>query len=177
MGIDIARYAVLYSILQGGYVALRQKFYTKTHRISGEHMILSEEVYFEITLSGSKADVKKFVKFVKGEGLEDFVESAWDFINYSDDYADIDDSRETEIVFANDDCGIEISEFDTEEFLDTFCHAAKELFVSGHLYDINDDEYRFTSEAGSSDFVNARKAKRFNDELDDAAYHEELDED
>ena len=49
-------------------------------------MILSEEIYFEITLTGRKADIKKFVKFIKGEGLEDFVEGAWDFINYSDDY-------------------------------------------------------------------------------------------
>lgn len=140
-------------------------------------MILNEEVYFDITLSGTKADVKKFVKFVKGEGLEDFVESAWEFINYSDEYAEIDDTRPTEIVFSNDDCGIEIDEFDTEEFLDVFCAAGTPLFITGHIYDINDDEYRFTSEAGSSDFVNARKAKRFNDELDDAAYKEELDED
>ena len=136
-------------------------------------MILSEEIYFEITLSGNKADVKKFIKFVKGEGLEDFVESAWEFINYNDDYTEIDDTSPTEIVFSNDDCGIEVSEFDTEEFLDVFCSAAKALFVSGHIYDINDDEYCFTSEAGSSDFINARKAKRFNDELDDAAYNEE----
>ena len=140
-------------------------------------MILNEEVYFEITLSGTKADVKSFVKFVKGEGLEDIIESAWDFINYNDDYTSLDDSAQTEIVFSNDDCGIEIDEFDTEEFLEVFCHAAKPLFVNGHLYDINDDEYRFTSEAGTSDYVNARKAKRFNDELDDAAYNEELDED
>jgi hypothetical protein len=140
-------------------------------------MILNEEVYFEITLSGSKADVKSFVKFVKGEGLEDIIESAWDFINYNDDYTSLDDSAQTEIVFSNDDCGIEIDEFDTEEFLEVFCHAAKPLFVNGHIYDINDDEYRFTSEAGTSDYVNARKAKRFNDELDDAAYNEELDED
>lgn len=140
-------------------------------------MILNEEVYFEITLSGSKADVKSFVKFVKGEGLEDIIESAWDFINYNDDYTSLADSAQTEIVFSNDDCGIEIDEFDTEEFLEVFCHAAKPLFVNGHIYDINDDEYRFTSEAGTSDYVNARKAKRFNDELDDAAYNEELDED
>ena len=141
-------------------------------------MILSEEIYFEITLTGRKADIKKFVKFIKGEGLEDFVEGAWDFINYSDDYISIDDARDTEIVFSNDDCGIEVGEFDTEEFLDVFCAAAAPLFVSGHIYDINDDEYRFTSEAGSSDFVNARRAKRFNDELDDAAYdEEELEED
>ena len=177
MGIDIARVAVIYSKLQGACARLAQNFILKTHKISGEHMILSEEVYFEITLSGTKADVKSFVKLVKGEVLEDIIESTWDFINYNDDYASLSDTAQTEIVFSNDDCGIEVSEFDTDEFLEIFCHAAKPLFVNGHVYDINDDEYRFTSEAGSADYVNARKAKRFNDELDDAAFNEELDED
>ena len=136
-------------------------------------MILNEEIYFEITLAGNKADIKRFVRFVKGEGLEDFIEGAWEFINYSDGYAEADDVDYIEIVFSNDDCGIEMSEFDTEEFLDVFCAAAKPLFVSGHIYDINDDEYSFTSEADSAAFVNTRKAMRFNDELDDAAYDEE----
>lgn len=140
-------------------------------------MILNEEIYFEFTLSGTKADLKKFVKFVKEDGLEDFVDSAREYINFSDNYAEIDDSRPAEIFFSNDDCGIEVSEFDTDEFLEVFCAAAAPLFVSGHIYDINDEEYRFTSEAGSADYVNAKRAKRFNDELDDVAYEEEAYED
>lgn len=137
-------------------------------------MILCEEIYFEITLKGERDEVKKFARFLKSGELDDFFESAGDFISYSDEESDGADTLT--MVFSNDDLGIECDEFDTEEFLDVFCKAAKNLDVTGHIYDINDDEYCFTSDAGSGDYANARSVARFNDELDEAAYDEELDE-
>ena len=135
-------------------------------------MILCEEIYFEITLKGEREEVKKFARFLKSGELDDFFEVSSDFISYSDD-----DGNDTlTMVFSNDDIGIECDELDTEEFLDLFCKAARKLEVVGHIYDINDDEFSFTSDAGSSDYINARKIARFNDELDEAAYDEEIDE-
>ena len=135
-------------------------------------MILCEEIYFEITLKGEREEVKKFARFLKSGELDDFFEVSSDFISYSDD-----DGNDTlTMVFSNDDIGIECDELDTEEFLDLFCKAARKLEVVGHIYDINDDEFSFTSDAGSSDYINSRKIARFNDELDEAAYDEELDE-
>ena len=135
-------------------------------------MILCEEIYFEITLKGEREEVKKFARFLKSGELDDFFEVSSDFISYSDD-----DGNDTlTMVFSNDDIGIECDELDTEEFLDLFCKAARKLEVVGHIYDINDDEFSFTSDAGSSDYINSRKIARFNDELDEAAYDEEIDE-
>ena len=79
---------------------------------------------------------------------------------------------ETQLVFTNDDFGIEIDEFDTDEFLELFCKAAKNLEVSGNFYDINDDEYSFISANGSSYYENSRNIKKFNDELDEVALDE-----
>lgn len=139
-------------------------------------MILSEEIYFEITVKGLKSEIKKLVKFLNSGELEDFMEITHDYINYSDEYASADDSENAEMIFTNDDLGIEVSEFDTEEFLDIFCKAAKSLDVVGHIYDINDDEFNFVSELGRSDYINSRSVNKFNDELDAAAYDEELEE-
>lgn len=139
-------------------------------------MILSEEIYFEITAKGQKSEIKKLVKFLKSGELDDFMEITSDYFNYNDEYASVDDSENAELIFTNDDLGIEVDEFDTEEFLDVFCKAAKALELVGHLYDINDDEYNFTSEAGDSGYVNSRNVNKFNDELDEAAYNEEQEE-
>ncbi len=137
-------------------------------------MILCEEIYFEITLKGERSEVKKFARFLKSGELDDFFEVSSDFISYSDE--DEEDADKLTMIFSNDDFGIECDELDTEDFLDLFCKAARNLDVSGHLYDINDEEYSFISEAGSGDYRNARSIDRFNDELDEAAYNEELDE-
>ena len=137
-------------------------------------MILCEEIYFEITLKGERSEVKKFARFLKSGELDDFFEVSSDFISYSDE--DEEDADKLTMIFSNDDFGIECDELDTEDFLDLFCKAARNLDVSGHLYDINDQEYSFISEAGSGDYRNARSIDRFNDELDEAAYNEELDE-
>ena len=139
-------------------------------------MILCEEIYFEITFSGVKSELKKMVKFLKSGELDDFFEITSDYISYADEYKDTDDADETEFTFTNDDLGIEVDEFDTEEFLDIICKAGKALDVCGHLYDVSDEEYSFSSEKGNSYYVNARGAQKFNDELDEAAEKEENEE-
>ena len=138
-------------------------------------MILCEELYFEITLTGIKSELKKFISCLKSGELDDFFEFSSDYISYDDEYADAGDGDETSIVFTNDDLGIEIDELDTDEFLEVFCRAARSLDVSGQLYDIDDEEYRFTSGEGSSDFMNA-KHTRYNDELDEVAADEDVDD-
>ena len=139
-------------------------------------MILSEEIYFEITFKGEKSELKKLAKFLKSGELDDFFEITSEYINYSDEYATADDGEKAEIVFTNDDLGIEIDELDTDEFLEVVCKAARKLDVVGHLYDISDEEYSFVSPVGSDDFSNVRGATKFNDELDEAAFNEEFEE-
>ena len=136
-------------------------------------MVLNEEIYFEITAKGIKTEIKKFAKFLSSGELDDFFEVSSDYINYADEFATASDDEEVEMTFTNDDIGIEVDEFDPEEFLDTFCHAAKSLELVGHIYDINDEEYNFVSEAGSADYRNSRNINKFNDELDEAADDEE----
>lgn len=140
-------------------------------------MTLYEELYFEITVTGTKAGLKKFVKYLKSGELEDFFDVSDDYIVYDDDYAATDDNGETGFTFTNDDLGIEIDECNPEDFLDIFCKASRELEISGRLYDLDDEEYVFTSERGSASYVNSKKIKRFNDELDAKAYEEEQLED
>mgnify|MGYP004533463989 FL=1 len=140
-------------------------------------MTLYEELYFEITVNGAKSDLKKFVKYLKSGELDDFFDVNDDNIAYDDDFASADDAAETGFTFTNDDLGVEIDEFNPEDFLDIFCKAAKNLDLSGRLYDLDDEEYVFTSERGSTSYVNSKKIKHFNDELDEEAYEEEREED
>ncbi len=139
-------------------------------------MILYEELFFEIEVSGQKAQLKKLINFLKSGELDDFFEFSADYISYDDEYAGADDSKETSITLSTDDYGIEIDEFDTNDFLEVFCKAAKELYVSGQLYDADDEEYAFVSEAGDSYFVNAKHAKRFNEDEDKPDESEDDDE-
>ena len=136
-------------------------------------MTLWDELYFEITLHGVKSELKKFVNFLKSGELEDFFEISSDYIIYDDSYSAADDAAETEIIFTNDDYGIEIDEFDTDEFLAVFCKAAKNLEVYGNIFDSDDSEFQFTSARGDSYYINSRKSLRFNDELDEVARDEE----
>ena len=141
-------------------------------------MTLCEELYFEINLTGPKSELKKFVSYLKSGELDEFFEITSDYINYDDEYATATDDKETSIIFSNDDYGIEIDEFDTDEFLEVFCKAAKALEVNGRLFDIDDEEYEFISTKGDSYYINAkRKNARFNDELDEKAYEEDMYED
>jgi len=140
-------------------------------------MILWDELYFEITLRGAKSELRKFVNFLRSGDLEDFFEFNSDYIIYDDNYEKADDTAETEIIFTNDDYAVEIEEFDTDEFLEIFCKAAKNLDIYGTLYDGDDGEFHFTSESGDSYYINSRKAVRFNDELDEVAYEEDKEQD
>ena len=140
-------------------------------------MTLCEELYFEITLTGEKAELKKLVSFLKSGELDDFFEVASDYIHYDDEYEDADSDKETSIIFSNDDYGIEIDEFDTDEFLEVFCKAAKALDVKGSLFDVDEEEYEFVSAKGDSYYVNAKRSTRFNDELDEKAYEESMYDD
>ena len=129
-------------------------------------MTLCEELYFEITLTGAKSELKKFVSFLRSGELDDFFTFESEYITYDDGFDAADASAESSITFSNDDCGIEIDEFDTDEFLDVFCRAAKSLDVTGILYDIDDEEFCFASEAGDSYYVNSKKIARFNEDDD-----------
>lgn len=129
-------------------------------------MVLYEELYFEIKATGAKSDVKKLVSFLRSGELDDYFEFSSEYINLDDEYPDLTDSDETNVVISNDDYGIEIEEFDTDEFLEPLCRAAKNLYVSGHLYDIDDEEYSFISERGDSYYVNARSVNKFNEDSD-----------
>jgi hypothetical protein len=139
-------------------------------------MTLCEELYFEITLTGKKPDLKKFISFLKSGELDDFFEFSSEYISYDDEYEDASPDRDVSVTISNDDCGIEIDEFDTDEFLELFCRAAKDLEVIGHLYDIDDEEYRFVSPEGNISYVNAENIDEFNDELDAEADAEEAEE-
>jgi len=139
-------------------------------------MTLCEELYFEITVSGIKSELKKFVSFLKSGELDEFFEVEADYIDFHDDYASCADTDESSFVFSNDDYGIEIDEFDSDEFLEVFCKAAKNLDVEGRLFDVDEEEFAFVSSAGDSYYLNAKKIKVFNDELDAHAMKEESEE-
>ncbi len=143
-----------------------------------EFMILNDEIYFEITMTGTKAEIKRIVKFLKSGELDDFFEISSDFISYDDSYSEVDDSGETSIVFSSDDYGIEVDEFDTDDFLEVICRAAKNLDLVGSLYDINDEEYNFKSDAGNSYYIDKSKVTIFNEdeELGKDEENEETDE-
>lgn len=140
-------------------------------------MTLCEELYFEITLSGTKSELKKFVSYLKSGELDDFFDVSSEYIHYDDEFDSADSDKETSFIFSNDDYGIEIDEFDTDEFLEVFCKAAKALDVEGRLFDVDDEEYSFISSKGDSYYVNAKKSTKFNDELDEKAYEEDMYDD
>ena len=139
-------------------------------------MTLYDELYFEITAKGEKSEIKKLVRFLKSGELEDFFEGAEEYVNLDDNYASALDTDNTELAFSNDEIGIEIDEFDTDEFLELLCKAAKNLDVTGTLYDSDDNEFSFTSPEGDSYYYNAR-LKSFNDELDEVRDDEESEDD
>ena len=140
-------------------------------------MTLCEELYFEITLTGTKSELRKFAFYLKSGELDDFFEVTSDYIHYDDEYESADADKETSFIFSNDDYGIEIDEFDTDEFLEVFCKAARNLEAKGTLYDADEEEYEFISAYGDSYYVNAKRSVKFNDELDAKAYEEDMYDD
>lgn len=128
-------------------------------------MKLYDELYFDIELTGTKANVKKFAMFLKSGELDEFFDVSSEYISYNDNYAEVGEEEETGLVFTNEDIGIEIDVFRPEEFLDVFCKAARALDVTGQLYDA-EEELSFTSAAGDSGYINAK----------DVSHRDELDE-
>jgi formylglycine-generating enzyme required for sulfatase activity len=92
------------------------------------------------------------------------------YIDYRDGYEDQDDGEISGFVFTNDDDGIEIDEFDTDEFFDVFCMAGRALDIQGTLFDADDEEYCFVSHAGDSYYLNAKKINKFNEDDEGATF-------
>ena len=138
-------------------------------------MTLWEEVYFEITFSGEKSELRKIVNFLNSGELDDFFEVTPEYIIFDDTFNDATEEQSTEIVFTNDDYPIETDEFDTDEFLEVICKAGRKLEVYGMLSDAEGNEYKFSSPKGDSYYINSRESVTFNDELDEVAYKEEED--
>ena len=128
-------------------------------------MTLYDELYFEITATGAKSEIKRFINYLKSGELDDFFEFDTEYINYDDDYADAGNDQEVSVVISNDDFGIEIEEFDTDEFLEIICKAAKGIYLKGQLFDVDDEEYSFVSEVGDAYYINARNIS-FNEDDD-----------
>ena len=61
-----------------------------------------------------------------------------------------------------------------EEFLDALCSGGRQVLIYGHIYDIDDEEYRFISHIGNAGFINAKNID-FADELDIEARKEEFE--
>ena len=138
-------------------------------------MKLYDELYFEITLKGQKSELEKFIRFLKSGELDDFFEITKDYIVPSDEFYGASAEEKAEITFTNDDIGIEIDRFNPEDFLDVFCLAGKKLDIRGHFYDINDEEYEFSSPFGDNGYTNSILSE-FNDELDSYARGEEVND-
>ena len=144
-----------------------------TMTLNGGFMKLHEELYFEITAEGDKNELQKFISYITSGELDDYFEFSSDFIVYDDNFYSASYGDTASITISNDDFGIEIEDFDPEDFLESLCKGGKAISLWGHLYDIDDEEYRFTSPAGDPCYTNAAKINKFNDELDEEAYKEE----
>ena len=63
-------------------------------------MTLYEEIYFDITLTGKKAELERFISFLNGGGLDDFFEMDDSYIDYDDSYKSTSEEGETYITFS-----------------------------------------------------------------------------
>ena len=141
-------------------------FFRKKHTERFSHMTLYDELYFEITAIGPKSEVKNFVSYLKSGELDEFFEFSTDYINYDDDYESATPSQKVTVTISNDDWGIEIDEFHTDEFLEVLCKAGRRLYLKGNLFDVDDEEYSFVSEEGDAYYTNARLIQNFNEDED-----------
>lgn len=138
-------------------------------------MIFNDAFCFEITASGKISELRKFESFLESGGLDEFFEMEEDYLSFDDGYETGDDSEPSSLLFTSDEFGIEIDRFDSDEFLEVLCKAAKNLYVSGSFYDFDDNEYRFVSDVGDAYYINANSISIFNDELDEQASREDED--
>ena len=140
-------------------------------------MTLYDELYFEITATGPKSEIKNFVNYLKSGELDEFFEFSTDYINYDDEYATAGPDQEVSVVISNDDYGVEIDEFHTDEFLEVLCKAGRRLYLKGNLFDVDDEEYSFVSEKGDSYYTNALLVQNFNEDDDKPIEDDEEDSD
>ena len=140
-------------------------------------MTLYDELYFEITATGPKSEIKNFVIYLKSGELDEFFEFSTDYINYDDEYATAGPDQEVSVVISNDDYGVEIDEFHTDEFLEVLCKAGRRLYLKGNLFDVDDEEYSFVSEKGDSYYTNALLVQNFNEDDDKPVEDDEDDSD
>ena len=138
-------------------------------------MILSDELYFNINVEGTKSNISKFVTFITSGELDSFFEISDEYIMYNDDLGEESASPLASFTLSNDDYGIEIGSFNPERFLDVFCSAGAELYIHGQFFDINDEEYNFVSKAGSISYINTEDIE-YSDELDEEARKERDEE-
>ena len=138
-------------------------------------MTLYDELYFEITATGPKSEIKNFVSYLKSGELDEFFEFSTDYINYDDEYATAGPDQEVSVVISNDDYGVEIDEFHTDEFLEVLCKAGRRLYLKGNLFDVDDEEYSFVSEKGDSYYTNALLVQNFNEDDDKPVEDDEDD--
>lgn len=130
-------------------------------------MKLYEEIYFEITLSGTKRDLANFVNYIKTRDLDEFLEITEDHIFYDDNFETAGPYDNSRITISNDDYGIELDELDPDEFLEAFCRAGKNLYIKGTIFDIDDEEYQFVSEEGDNYYINSRSIHYHDDDEDE----------
>lgn len=140
-------------------------------------MTLYEELYFEIRATGAKSEVKRFISYLRSGEIDEFFDFSTDYVCYDDDYSDASDESEVSIIITNDDYGVEIDEFDTDEFLEIICKAGKRLHLKGHLFDADNEEYSFISEEGDAYYINARNVSFNEDEDKPVEDDDEDDED
>ena len=140
-------------------------------------MTLYDELYFEITATGPKSEIKNFVSYLKSGELDEFFEFSTDYINYDDEYATAGPDQEVSVVISNDDYGVEIDEFHTDEFLEVLCKAGRRLYLKGNLFDVDDEEYSLVSEKGDSYYTNALLVQNFNEDDDKPTEEDDDDSD
>lgn len=140
-------------------------------------MTLYEELYFEIRATGTKSEVEKFLNYMRSGELDEFFEFDEEYILCDDDYNSVSDTDEVTVIISNDDYGIEIDEFDTDEFLDVICKAGRRIYLKGQLYDADNEEYSFVSDTGNSYYINALLIDDFNEDEDKPVEDGDEDED
>ena len=140
-------------------------------------MTLYEELYFEIRATGAKSEVEKFLNYMRSGELDEFFDFDEEYILCDDDYNSVSDTDEVTVIISNDDYGIEIDEFDTDEFLDVICKAGRRIYLKGQLYDADNEEYSFVSDTGNSYYINALLIDDFNEDEDKPVEDGDEDED
>ena len=139
-------------------------------------MIFYDSVCFDITVMGQKTHVDKLINYLKSGELDSYFVIEDEFFSFDNNYDSANSDDEVSISLS-EEFGVEVEEFDSDEFLEIVCKVEKSLHIKGSFYNFDDDEVRFVSESGNSYYVNSDGFSEFNDELDAEAKKEEAEED